>query len=262
MSEENNSVLEEVVIRFAGDSGDGIQLTGSQFTNSTALSGYDLGTLPDFPAEIRAPAGTVPGVSGFQIKFGGNPVYTPGDKCDVLVIMNAAAFKSNLTHLKKGGLIIANNDGFDSKNLRLAGYDKDEEPLKDNLILDGYKLYTIQVTKLTREALKEMQMGTKEKDRSKNMFVLGLLYWLYGREIEPTIDFITNKFGKESTTAQANILALKAGYNYGETAEIYESPVKVKPAQLRSGTYRGITGNIATAYGLISASVKSGLQLF
>ena len=181
--------LSDVVIKFAGDSGDGMQLTGGQFTNAAALYGNDLATFPDFPAEIRAPQGTIPGVSGFQLHFSSNEIYTPGDNCDVLVAMNAAALKSNLKNLKKGGIIIVDTNGYDGKNLRLANYPDGVNPLEDGS-LDGYKVYKIDVTKLTREALADMAgLGMKEKDRSKNMFVLGFLYWMYNRNMDFTINF-------------------------------------------------------------------------
>ncbi len=257
---ESSTIKHEVVVRFAGDSGDGIQLTGSQFTDSTALSGHDLGTYPDFPAEIRAPAGTVPGVSGFQINFGSNAIYTPGDNCDVLVVMNAAALKSNLKYLKMQGIIIANEDGFDSKNLQLAGYEKEATPLEDTE--DQYLLYRVPVTKLTREALKDTDLKTKERDRSKNMFVLGLIYWLFDRDLSPTIDFLENKFANKPQLKDANLAALKSGYNYGDTAEIFRTRYQVQPANLPSGTYRSVTGNLATSLGLISAATKAELPLF
>ena len=257
---ETSHIKNEVVVRFAGDSGDGIQLTGSQFTDSTAFSGHDLGTYPDFPAEIRAPAGTVPGVSGFQINFGSNAIYTPGDHCDVLVVMNAAALKSNLNYLKSEGIIIANEDGFDGKNLQQAGYSKEDTPLAD--AENKYQVYRVPVTKLTREALKDTTLKTKERDRSKNMFVLGLVYWLFNRDLKPSIDFIISKFAKKPELKEANLNALKAGYNYGETAEIFTTRYHVKPADLEKGTYRSVTGNLATALGLISAAVKADLPLF
>ena len=188
----NQEVLQDVVIKFAGDSGDGMQLTGTQFTNNTALLGNDLSTFPDFPAEIRAPQGTLPGVSGFQLRFSSDSIYTPGDSYDVLVAMNAAALKANLARLKKGGKIIVNTDGFDPKNLRLANYPDGENPVTDDS-LQNYEVIKMDVTKMTREALKEFTMGTKEKDRAKNMFVLGFLYWLYGRDMESTVDFLTEK---------------------------------------------------------------------
>ena len=208
-------VLQEVVIKFAGDSGDGMQLTGSQFTNNTALLGIDLATFPDFPAEIRAPIGTLPGVSGYQLRFSSDRIFTPGDECDVLVAMNAAALKSNLRTLKKGGKIIVNTDGFDAKNLRLANYPDGTNPLEDNS-LGGYELIRMDVTKMTRESLKDITMGVKEKDRAKNMFVLGFLYWMYNRDMENTKTFIREKFGKKPEIMESNIRVLQAGYNYGK----------------------------------------------
>jgi 2-oxoglutarate ferredoxin oxidoreductase subunit alpha len=255
-------VLQDVVIKFAGDSGDGMQLTGQQFTNNTALLGIDLATFPDFPAEIRAPIGTLPGVSGFQIHFSSNPVYTPGDTCDVLVAMNAAALKVNLKGLKKGGKIIANIEGFDAKNLRLAAYPEGINPLEDGS-LDGYELTKVDITKLTREALKSnTDLGTKERDRAKNMFVLGLIYWLYNRNLDNTIDFLEEKFGKKETILKSNIDVLKAGYYYGETAELFNARYKVEKSKMEPGTYRSIMGNQALSMGLIAASQKSGLPLF
>lgn len=254
-------VLQDVVIKFAGDSGDGMQLTGSQFTNNTALMGIDLATFPDFPAEIRAPIGTLPGVSGFQLHFSSNRIFTPGDDCDVLVAMNAAALKVNLKNLKKGGRIIANTDGFDSKNLRLANYPDGVNPLEDDS-LTNYELIKIDVTKLTREALKEFEMGTKEKDRAKNMFVLGFLYWMYNRDMDNTVDFLTEKFGKKDTILQSNIKALRAGFNYADTTETFTTRFRVEKAKMVKGKYRNIMGNQALSYGLIAASQKSGLQLF
>jgi 2-oxoglutarate ferredoxin oxidoreductase subunit alpha len=254
-------VLQDVVIKFAGDSGDGMQLTGSQFTNNTALLGIDLATFPDFPAEIRAPIGTLPGVSGFQLHFSSNRIFTPGDDCDVLVAMNAAALKVNLKNLKKGGRIIANTDGFDARNLRLANYPDGVNPLEDDS-LTNYELIKIDVTKLTREALKEFEMGTKEKDRAKNMFVLGFLYWMYNRSMENTINFLTEKFGKKDIILQSNIRALQAGYNYADTTETFTTRFSVEKAKMVKGNYRNIMGNQALSYGLIAASQKSGLQLF
>jgi len=255
-------VLQDVVIKFAGDSGDGMQLTGQQFTNNTALLGIDLATFPDFPAEIRAPIGTLPGVSGFQIHFSSNPVYTPGDTCDVLVAMNAAALKVNLKGLKKGGKIIANIEGFDAKNLRLAAYAEGINPLEDGS-LDGYELTKVDITKLTREALKSnTDLGTKERDRAKNMFVLGLIYWLYNRNLDNTIDFLEEKFGKKENILKSNIDVLKAGYYYGETAELFNARYKVEKSKMEPGTYRSIMGNQALSMGLIAASQKSGLPLF
>jgi 2-oxoglutarate ferredoxin oxidoreductase subunit alpha len=257
----NQEVLNDVVIKFAGDSGDGMQLTGSQFTNSTALLGIDLATFPDFPAEIRAPQGTIAGVSGYQLRFSSDRVFTPGDECDVLVAMNAAALKSNLKSIKKGGKIIVNTDGFDSKNLRLANYPDGVNPLDDNS-LASYQVFKMDVTKMTREALKEFTMGMKEKDRAKNMFVLGFLYWMYNRDMATTIQFLTDKFGKKQDILQSNIKVLQAGYNYGDTTETFTTTYKVEKAKMESGVYRSIMGNQALAYGLVAASQKSNLQIF
>jgi 2-oxoglutarate ferredoxin oxidoreductase subunit alpha len=254
-------IINDVVIKFAGDSGDGMQLTGSQFTNNTALLGIDLATFPDFPAEIRAPQGTIPGVSGYQLRFSSKPVFTPGDACDVLVAMNAAALKTNLRQLKKGGKIIANTDGFDAKNLRLANYPEGVNPLEDGS-LDNYELIKVDVTKMTREALKEFAMGMKEKDRAKNMFVLGFLYWMYNRDMSSTVSFLKEKFGKKDEILNSNIKALQAGYNYGDTTEMFTTTYKVEKAKMEPGNYRSIMGNQALAYGLIAASQKSGLPLF
>ena len=256
------TLLKDVVIKFAGDSGDGMQLTGSQFTNNTALLGIDLATFPDFPAEIRAPIGTLPGVSGFQLHFSSDRVYTPGDLCDVLVVMNAAALKVNLKWLKPGGKIIANQDGFDSKNLRLANYPDGVNPLEDGS-LHNYELITVDVTKLTREALKEFTtLGMKEKDRAKNMFVLGFLYWMYDRDLESTINFLNEKFGKRDDILQSNIKVLQAGYNYADTVELFTSRYQVEKAKMEPGTYRSIMGNQALSMGLVAASERSGLPLF
>ncbi|WP_205508452.1 2-oxoacid:acceptor oxidoreductase subunit alpha [Longitalea arenae] len=254
-------VLQDVVIKFAGDSGDGMQLTGTQFTNNTALLGIDLATFPDFPAEIRAPQGTLPGVSGYQLRFSSDRVFTPGDECDVLVAMNAAALKSNLKALKKGGKIIANTDGFDAKNLRLANYPDGVNPLEDGS-LENYEVIKMDVTKMTREALKDITMGTKEKDRAKNMFVLGFLYWMYNRDMENTIQFLKDKFSKKAEILDSNVKALQAGYNFGDTTETFTTRYKVDKARMDAGEYRSIMGNQAVAYGLIAASQKSGLQLF
>jgi 2-oxoglutarate ferredoxin oxidoreductase subunit alpha len=260
--ETKEEVLPEVVIKFAGDSGDGMQLTGSQFTNNTALLGIDLSTFPDFPAEIRAPQGTIPGVSGFQLRFSSNRIFTPGDKCDVLVAMNAAALKTNLSALKKNGKIIANIEGFDAKNLRLANYADGINPL-ENGSLEGYDVIKMDVTKLTRETLKDFTtLGTKEKDRAKNMFVLGFLYWMYSRNPENTITFLKEKFAKTPDILESNIKVLQAGYNYGDTTETFTTRYSVKKAKMPAGNYRGIKGNQALAFGLIAAAQKSGLQLF
>lgn len=254
-------VLQDVVIKFAGDSGDGMQLTGTQFTNNTALLGIDLSTFPDFPAEIRAPQGTLPGVSGYQLRFSSDRVFTPGDACDVLVAMNAAALKTNLTALKKGGKIIVNTDGFDNKNLRLANYPEGENPL-ENGSLENYEVIRMDVTKMTREALKDFTMGMKEKDRAKNMFVLGFLYWMYGRDMDNTISFLREKFGKKPEILESNIRVLQAGYNYGDTTETFTTIYKVEKAKMPAGSYRSIMGNQAVTFGLIAASQKSGLPLF
>ncbi len=258
---KKEEILRDVVIKFAGDSGDGMQLTGSQFTNNTAMLGIDLATFPDFPAEIRAPQGTLPGVSGYQLRFSSDKVFTPGDECDVLVAMNAAALKANLKNLKKGGKIIVNTEGFDSKNLRLANYPEGVHPLEDHS-LDNYTVFPMDVTKMTREALKDIQMGTKEKDRAKNMFVLGFLYWMYNRDMDTSIKFLTDKFGKKPEILQSNIKALQAGYNFGDTTETFTTTYRVEKAKMSPGTYRSIMGNQALAYGLIAASQKSGLPIF
>lgn len=253
--------MEKVTILFAGDSGDGIQLTGTQFSNTTALYGNDLSTFPDFPAEIRAPIGTVAGVSGFQIHFGSTEIHTPGDECDVLVVMNAAALKKNLDRLKPRGIVVLNLSGFDKRNLKLAGYRDDQNPITDGT-LDNYVVTQMDVTKLTRDQLKGTGLSTKEIDRSKNMFVLGFIYWMYNRNLQPTIDFLKEKFSKKPDIAEANIAVLKAGYAFGETSETFSNRFEVKPAVMKTGTYRNIMGNQATALGLIAASVKSGLKLF
>jgi 2-oxoglutarate ferredoxin oxidoreductase subunit alpha len=254
-------ILQDVVIKFAGDSGDGMQLTGTQFTNNTALLGADLSTFPDFPAEIRAPQGTLPGVSGFQLRFSSHNIFTPGDECDVLVAMNAAALKANVGGLKKGGKIIANTDGFDSKNLRLADYPEGYNPLETD-DLDNYELIKIDVAKLTREALRDVNIGTKEKDRAKNMFVLGFLYWMYNRDMENTIAFLKEKFGKSPEILKGNINALQAGFNYADTTEAFTTTYIVERAKMPQGTYRSIMGNQSISLGLVAASVKSNLPLF
>jgi 2-oxoglutarate ferredoxin oxidoreductase subunit alpha len=251
--------LDEVTIRFAGDSGDGMQLTGMQFTSTTALLGNDLSTLPDYPAEIRAPAGTLFGVSGFQIHFGSTEINTPGDACDVLVAMNPAALKVNLRSLRDGGIIIANRDGFNDKNLKLAGYTSN--PLDDES-LSKFQLNVVDITKLTRNTLESLGLSNKLVDRCKNFFALGMMYWMYTRPLEPTVKWIKDKFKKTPDLVEANTRVLKAGYAFGETTEIFASRYEVKPAALAPGKYRSITGNEAVAWGLIAASVKSGLDLF
>ncbi|MEM7654873.1 MAG: 2-oxoacid:acceptor oxidoreductase subunit alpha [Bacteroidota bacterium] len=261
MKQTTKTVKEEVTIKFAGDSGDGMQLTGTLFTNDTALTGSDLSTFPDYPAEIRAPVGTLAGVSGFQLHFGSREIFTPGDQLDVLVAMNAAALKANLGLLPKDATIILNTDGFDSKNLRLAHYTDGANPLEDGT-LEGYETFEISVTKLTRECLKESPLGIKEKDRCKNMFVLGFLLWRYNRDLASVERFLNNKFAKKPEILKANLSVLKAGYHYGDTTETFMTTYEVKPAPLTQGTYRNIMGNQALAYGLIAAGQKSGLPVF
>ncbi len=250
-----------VVILFAGDSGDGIQLTGAQFTDTNALFGNDVSTFPNFPAEIRAPQGTLAGVSGYQLHFGSVELFTPGDQCDVLVVMNAAALKANLLKLKHGGTIIANSDGFDAKNLRLAGYIDKQNPITDGSLVN-YTLHSVDVTKMTRNALEGTTLGMKEKDRSKNMFVLGFINWMYSRSLANSESFIETKFAKKPELMEANKKALQAGYNYGDTSETFTTRFEVKPAPMPKGTYRSITGNQGTALGLIAGAQKAGLDLF
>jgi 2-oxoglutarate ferredoxin oxidoreductase subunit alpha len=251
--------LSDVTVRFAGDSGDGMQLTGSQFTNTTAIVGNDLSTLPDYPAEIRAPAGTTYGVSGFQLHFSSDDIQTPGDEPDVLVAMNPAALKINLADLKKGATIIVNINSFDSKNLRLANYESN--PLENGL-LEGYNVIQVPLSQLTNTALEDTKLSAKEKARCKNFFALGMMYWLYNRPIEPTLEWLKSKFKSTPGIAEANEKALKAGYYFGETTELFTTRYHVKPARLPKGTYRNISGNEAIAIGFITASVKSGLPLF
>ena len=249
--------LDQVVIRFAGDSGDGMQLTGDRFTSATAFFGNDLATAPDFPAEIRAPAGTIPGVSAFQIHFSNHEILTAGDKPGVLVAMNPAALQANLKDLIKGGLLIVNRDAFEKRNLDKAGYSSN--PLEDGS-LESYQVYDIPMTSMTREAVKDLGLGNKEAGRSKNMFALGVISWMYGRSLDPTIRWLEKKFAKQPSIAQANVAALKTGHAFGETAEL--TAFEVKPAVLAPGTYRRITGNQALAYGLIAASVQAKVPLF
>ncbi len=256
-----DQIRDEVTIRFAGDSGDGMQLTGSLFTNTTALEGNDLRTLPEFPAEIRAPAGTVPGVSSFQLQFGSKEIMTPGDVCDVLVVMNSAALKANLGLLRRGGTIIANTAGFDRRNLNLAKYGEDENPLEDSSLAD-YTVIEVDITKLTKESLSEKDLSYKDVERSKNMFVLGLLYWMYNRPLDSTIAFLKKKFAKKPDIAEANIKVLKDGFNFGDNTEIFTTRYTVKEAAIEPGTYRNITGNDSTVLGLVSAARKSNLPLF
>ena len=259
MSQKTTENLDEVTIRFAGDSGDGMQLTGTQFTNTTAILGNDLSTLPDYPAEIRAPAGTLFGVSGFQIHFGSMEINTPGDHCDVLVAMNAAALKVNLSSLVDGGSIIVNTDGFNDKNLKLAGYA--HHPLEDGS-LSKYQLFEVDISKLTALALQDMAISSKLVDRSKNFFALGMMYWMYNRPLETTIEWLKGKFKDKPDILDANIKVLKAGWNYSETTEIFSVRYEVGPAKLAPGRYRNITGNQAVAWGLMTAAKKAQLDLF
>lgn len=257
----NIKEVDKIVIRFSGDSGDGMQLTGMQFTDTAALFGNDLSTFPDYPSEIRAPIGTVAGVSGFQVHIGSSEIYTPGDNYDVIIAMNAAALKVDLPRLKKGGIIVANVQGFDKKNLGLAKYPEGVNPLEDNS-LENYIVHKVDVTKHTKECLAESGLGMKEIERSKNMFVLGLLFWMFDKPLDSTIKFVKEKFAKKPEIADANIKVLNAGWNYGDNTEIFTTQFKVAPAKLPPGTYRNITGNHATAIGLLAASEKSGLPLF
>jgi 2-oxoglutarate ferredoxin oxidoreductase subunit alpha len=252
--------LESVVIRFAGDSGDGMQLTGGRFTSETALSGNDLATFPDFPAEIRAPAGSLPGVSGFQLHFADHDILTPGDRPDVLVAMNPAALKANLRDLPKGGTIILDTDAFNERNLKKAGYEA--SPLDDGSLAD-FQVHAVPLTSMTVGALKDIEGVTaREAERAKNMFALGLMSWLYGRPVESTLQFLQTKFGKRPELAEANTKAFNTGYHFGETSEAFAVQYEVKPAKLPPGLYRQITGNTALSYGLIAASKLSGLPLF
>ena len=251
--------LSEATVLFAGDSGDGMQLTGTQFTLATAFAQNDLATLPDFPAEIRAPVGTTYGVSGFQLQFGSVEIRTPGDEVDLLVAMNPAALSVNIRRVKKGGTVIVNVDSFEQKDLKLARLDSN--PLTDGM-LDGFQVVKVELTKLTRETLKETSLNTKEIDRSKNMFALGLSLWLFSRPMQPAIDWISKKFAKKPEIKEANLLLLKKGYHYGETTEQFVFRYEVSPAQLRKGKYRAIRGAESMALGLVAASQKSGLPIF
>ena len=250
---------EEVVIRFAGDSGDGMQLAGMQFTNETAVAGTDVATLPDFPAEIRAPAGTLFGVSGFQLNFSSHEIFTPGDNPDVLVMMNPAALKVNLKDLKAGGIIIADTAEFTEPNLRKAGYETN--PLEDGS-LDKYQVFPVDITTMTLRAMEGLNLSQKVATRCKNFYALGLTSWLFTRPIEPTIRWIQNRFKKDPELVEANLRALKTGYFFGETAEMFAVQYEVKPARLAPGKYRNITGNTATALGFLAAAERAGLPLF
>jgi 2-oxoglutarate ferredoxin oxidoreductase subunit alpha len=259
-TEKNLQEVETVTIRFAGDSGDGMQLTGTQFTNTSAVVGNDISTLPDFPAEIRAPAGSLPGVSGFQLNFSSTDIKTPGDQPNVLVAMNPAALKVNLPDLEEGGTLIVNTDGFTPENLKYASYATN--PLDDGS-LAGYRVHKLPISTLNMNALKgNVELSRKEIDRSKNFFALGVLYWLYDRPMDNTLNWIRNKFGKSPELAKANEIALKTGYNFADTTEVFTTHYTVKKAQIAPGKYRKITGNEATAIGFIAASQISGRPLF
>ncbi len=251
--------INEATIRFAGDSGDGMQLTGTRFTEATAIVGNDLKTIPNYPSEIRAPLGTLAGVSAFQLMFGSQRVFTPGDLPDTLVAMNPAALKVHLKDLKKGGTILANANAFSDKNLRMAGWEAN--PLLDNS-LEGYTVYSMEMSKLVGKALENSDLTSKGIERTKNMFALGVLFWMYNRPIEPTEAWLRKKFAKNPSIAEANITAMKTGFNYGETTEIFTTSYAVEKAELPKGKYRNITGNVAVAYGLVSAAQKAGKELF
>jgi 2-oxoglutarate ferredoxin oxidoreductase subunit alpha len=252
-------MLDRAVVRFAGDSGDGMQLTGEQFTTEAAWAGNDIATLPNFPAEIRAPAGTLFGVSSFQLQFGSRRVYTPGDRLDCLVAMNPAALKVHLPDLKDGGLLILNTSAFEKKNLDRAGYAAN--PLDDALLAERYRLHRIDITRVTVEALAGLPLNAKEKDRCKNFFALGLVSWIYTRPIEPTLDWIKKRFTRNPDIAEANVRALKAGYHFGETAEIFSECYGVEPAEMPPGVYRSMTGNRALAWGILAAAQRTGLPV-
>jgi 2-oxoglutarate ferredoxin oxidoreductase subunit alpha len=251
--------LDRVTIRFAGDSGDGMQLTGTQFTKTAAVFGNDLATLPDFPAEIRAPTGSLPGVSGFQLSFSGSDIHTPGDRPDVLVAMNPAALKTNVGDLRPGGLLIVDENEFEATNLKKAAYESN--PLLDGS-LSAYKLVPVAITRQNELALEGLPLNAKDKFRSRNFYALGLVLWLYGRSMDTTVKWATEQFGRRPEVLDANLRALRAGYNFGETTELFHTQYSVPPAVVKPGTYRHISGNEATALGFVAASVLSGLPLF
>ncbi|HXY79425.1 MAG TPA: 2-oxoacid:acceptor oxidoreductase family protein, partial [Candidatus Bathyarchaeia archaeon] len=257
--QRKRETLDHAVIRFCGDSGDGMQITGSQFTNTVALYGNDLATLPDFPAEIRAPAGTLPGVSGFQVHFSSSDVYTPGDSVDALIAMNPAALKMNLPDLKPNGILIVNLDNFEETDLRKA--QMTVNPLEDHS-LDGYRVFPVELGKLTRAALKDLGLDAKSMDRCKNFFALGMCYWLYNRSMETSLRWIEDKFKSKPALVAANRTAMQAGYSYCEATEAFQITYEIPPAKLAPGTYRSISGNSALAMGFVAASQKSGLPLF
>ena len=259
LPKRKREVIDQAVIRSCGDSGDGMQITGSQFTNTVALYGNDLATFPDYPAEIRAPAGTLPGVSGFQVHFSSSDVYTPGDSVDVLVAMNPAALKMNLSDLKTNGILIVNLDSFKENDLRKAQIATN--PLEDHS-LDGYRLFAVELTKMTRAALKDLGLDAKSMDRCKNFFALGMCYWLYNRSMEPTHGWLQEKFKNKQQLVQANKLAMQAGYSYCEATEAFQISYEIPPAKLAPGVYRNISGNAALALGFVAASQKAGIPLF
>ena len=252
-------VIEQAVIRFAGDSGDGMQITGSQFTNTVALYGNDIATFPDYPAEIRAPAGTEPGVSGFQLNFSSAEVHTPGDAIDVLIAMNPAALKVNIADLKANGILIVNSDSFKEGDLRKARLISN--PLEDHS-LDKFRVFPVELQRLTRSSLQHLGLDAKAMDRCKNFFALGMCYWLYNRSTDPTVRWIEDKFKKKPLLAEANKLAMKAGYSYCEATEAFQISYEIPPAQLSPGSYRNLSGNQALALGFVTAAKKSGLRLF
>jgi len=258
-SKTKREVIEQAVIRFAGDSGDGMQVTGSQFTNTVALYGNDIATFPDYPAEIRAPAGTVPGVSGFQLNFSSGEVHTPGDSVDVLIAMNPAALKVNVGDLKANGILIVNSDAFKEQDLRKAHLTTN--PMEDHS-LDKFRVFPVELQKLTRAALQHLGLDAKAMDRCKNFFALGMCYWLYNRSTESTVRWIEDKFKKKALLVEANKLALKAGYSYCEATEVFQISYEIPPAQLSPGLYRNLSGNQALALGFVTAAQKAGLKLF
>jgi 2-oxoglutarate/2-oxoacid ferredoxin oxidoreductase subunit alpha len=257
--EKSTHQLDEATVRFCGDSGDGMQLAGSQFTNTSALMGNDIATFPDFPAEIRAPRGTLAGVSGFQIHFSSKDIYTPGDTVDALVAMNPAALATNIGDLRTGGILIANSDAFDAKGLEQAGYKAN--PLEDGT-LKSYRVHSVDMTKLTRTAVEGLGLSVKESDKCRNFFAMGLVFWLYDRPLEPTLRFIDEKFGRKAEVAAANTAALKSGYHYGETVEAISTQYHVPKARLAPGKYTSIVGNTALAWGMMTAARLSGKRLF
>ena len=259
-SPRSSSEKSHVIVRFAGDSGDGIQLTGTQFTNESALAGNDLATLPNFPAEIRAPAGTLAGVSGFQIHFGSQEIYTPGDTPDVLIALNPAALKQNLRDLVPGGILLLNEDAFTEKNLKQVGYLSN--PIEDAALREKYRVYVVPISKLTKEALTDTGLSAREIERCKNYFVLGLVLWMFNRPTQSTLAWINEKFAKKPELIEANTRALKAGIAYAEATEVFDVNFVLPPAKLPPGTYRNISGNTAMAYGFVAAAQKSEIPLF